>query len=374
MCIGKWHLGDQPEFLPTRHGFDHYFGLPYSNDMMKKAKVNGQNVVPLMREEKVIELLAGDDQDRLTERYTDEAVKFIKENKDRPFFLYLPHTAVHVPIHPGAGFRDKSKNGRYGDWVEEVDWSVGRLLETLRELKLAENTLVMFSSDNGPWLTQGKNSGEAGPLRGGKASTWEGGVREPTLAWWPGKIAPGGVCDAVSGNIDFLPTFVKVSGGTVPSDKKIDGKDISPLLFATTKDSPHEARYYYNVYKLEAVRVGPWKLAIAPQYENIGPASQTVPASLDKPRLYNLDSDIGERADVAADHPEVVSRLKAFAVKMASELGNGKPGPEVRPAGRVENPVTLYPIELEKNANLGTAESLETMKIGQTLAGARRRR
>jgi arylsulfatase A-like enzyme len=345
ICLGKWHLGDQPEFLPTRHGFDHYFGLPYSNDMMKKARVNGQLVVPLVRDEQVIELLAGDDQDRLTERYTDEAVKFINENKDRPFFLYLPHTAVHVPIHPGEKFRDRSTNGRYGDWVEEVDWSVGRVLETLQKLQLAENTLVMFSSDNGPWLTQGKNGGEAGPLRGGKGSTWEGGVREPTLAWWPGKIAPGTICDAVAGNIDFLPTFVKLAGGQVPSDRKIDGKDILPLLLGETKESPHEARYYYNGYKLQAVRVGAWKLAFAPQAEGLGKNNQTIPASLDQPRLYNLDNEIGERTDVAGDHPDVVNRLKVLALKMAAELGDGKPGPAVRPAGYVENAVTLYPVD-----------------------------
>jgi arylsulfatase A-like enzyme len=347
MCIGKWHLGDQPEFLPTHHGFDHYFGLPYSNDMMKKAKINGQSVVPLMREDQVAELLTGDAQDHLTERYTEEALKFITENKTRPFFLYIPHTAVHVPIHPGEKFRDKSQNGRYGDWVEEVDWSVGRVLDTLRELKLAENTLVIFSSDNGPWLVKGRDAGEAGPLRGGKGSTWEGGVREPTLAWWPGRIAPGTVCDAVAGNIDFLPTFVKLGGGAVPADRKIDGKDIAPLLFGATKESPHEARYYYAGYKLQAVRVGPWKMAIAPQSEGLGLKAVSVPASLENPRLYNLDVEIGERTDVATQHPEVIERLKPLALKMAAELGDGKPGPEVREPGRVPNPVTLYPTEDE---------------------------
>ena len=346
-CIGKWHLGDQPEFLPTRHGFDEYFGLPYSNDMLKKAKVDGQLVVPLVRDEKVIQLLTGDEEDQLTERYTDEAVSFITRNKDKPFFLYLPHTAVHTPIHPGPKFRDKSSNGRFGDWVEEVDWSVGRILDTLRELKLAENTLVMFSSDNGPWLVKGLDGGTAGPLRGGKGTTWEGGVREPTLAWWPGKVAPGSVCDAVSGNIDFLPTFVSLAGGTVPTDRKIDGKDLSPLLLGKTRESPHEARYYYAGYKLQAVRVGPWKLAIAPQGEGMSKNGPAVPASLDKPRLYNLDLDIGEKTDVAAANPAVVAKLKALAIKMTAELGDGKEGPEVREPGKVENPVTLYPTEGE---------------------------
>ncbi len=383
-CIGKWHLGDQPEFRPTRHGFDEYFGLPYSNDMMKKAKVNGQLVVPLVRNEKVIELLTGDDQDRLTERYTDEALKFITENKERPFFLYMPHTAVHTPIHPGEKFRDHSQNGRYGDWVEEVDWSVGRVLDTLRELKLEQNTLVMFSSDNGPWLIKGRDGGEAGPLRGGKGSTWEGGVREPTVAWWPGRIAPASVCDAIAGNIDFLPTFVKLAGGTVPADHKIDGRDISPLLLGQTKESPHEARYYYSGYKLQAVRVGPWKLAFAAQNDGLG-LGAAVPGSLDKPRLYNLDIDIGERTDVAAEHPDIVERLKPLAVKMAAELGDGKPGPEVRPAGHVDNPVTLYPVEdggakpapkksagaasPSATANPGPAVSLDALKIGDTLRG-----
>jgi arylsulfatase A-like enzyme len=346
MCIGKWHLGDQPEFLPTRHGFDHYFGIPYSNDMLKPAKVHGKEVVPLMRDEKLQELLLEDDEDGITERYTEEAVKFITENKARPFFLYLPHNAVHTPIHPGAKFRGKSANGRFGDWVEEVDWSVGRIIGTLRELKLDKDTLVIFSSDNGPWLIRGKDGGSAGPLHGGKGSTWEGGVREPTIAWWPGKIAPASVCDAVSGNIDFLPTFVKIAGGDVPKDNRIDGKDILPLLLGQTRQSPHEAWYYYRINKLEAVRVGPWKLTIATQPQRTGynPKEPQIPASLDKPRLYHLDTDIGEQNDVSEKNPEVVARLKAVALKMAAELGDGKPGPKVRPPGRVENPVTLYPV------------------------------
>ena len=194
MAIGKWHLGDQPEFLPTRRGFDHYLGLPYSNDMGGERR-SAARATNRRRRCRWCAMTRSSrrpaDQDTLTARYTDEAVKFITANKDRPFFLYLPHTAVHVPLHPGAGFKGKSANGTYGDWVEEVDWSVGRVLDTLRELKLAEHTLVLFTSDNGPWLTQGKNGGMAGPLRGGKGTTWEGGMREPTIAWWPGQIAAG---------------------------------------------------------------------------------------------------------------------------------------------------------------------------------------
>ena len=272
MAIGKWHLGDQPEFLPTRHGFDRYLGLPYSNDMggpvvrknaakRNAAKKNAAPPLPLVEDMKVIEAPAN--QDKLTKLYTDEAVKFITANKDRPFFLYLPHTAVHVPLHPGTDFKGKSHNGTYGDWVEEVDWSVGRVLDTLRELHLDTNTLVLFTSDNGPWLVQGKNAGVAGPLRGGKATTWEGGVREPTIAWWPGKIAAGAVCDAAMSEMDVLPTLVTLAGGQPPSDRVIDGKDIWPILSGKTRQSPHQALFYFHSNRLQAVRPvrGSWPLS-----------------------------------------------------------------------------------------------------------------
>jgi arylsulfatase A-like enzyme len=372
MCIGKWHLGDQPEFLPTRHGFDHYFGLPYSNDMFTRVPKEGRSLVPLMRDDKLIEQLNDADQDRLTERYTDEAVKFIRENRQQPFFLYLPHTAVHTPIHPGDKFRGKSANGRYGDWVEEVDWSVGRILNTLRELKLDGRTLVMFSSDNGPWLVKGADGGEAGPLRGGKGSTFEGGVREPTVAWWPGQVRAGSVCDAIAGNIDFLPTFVRLAGGSVPTDRKIDGRDISPLLLGQTDRSPHEARYYYKGYKLEAVRRGPWKLALGPQSEARGTQEKSSDASAPGVRLYNLDTDIGERNNVAAQHPDVVQQLQSLAVQMAAELGDGKPGPGVRPAGQVEQPALLIPggeprARKKSAGRTRSAASLDQLKIGDTL-------
>ncbi len=350
MAIGKWHVGDQPEFLPTRRGFDHYLGLPYSNDMGGEwdgaadvPRNKRKPPLPLVRDETVIETLKPADQDRLTQRYTDTAIQFIRDHRDRPFFLYLPHTAVHVPLHPGAKFRGQSANGTYGDWVEEADASTGRILDTLRELKLAEKTLVIFTSDNGPWLIQGKNGGEAGPLRGGKGGTFEGGMREPTLAWWPGHVAPGGVCDAVAGNIDLLPTFVHLAGGTVPTDRKIDGADISPLLLGKTKESPRAAHYYFSGNRLEAVRSGPWKLAITPQSEGTGrPRVPAVdPKKPFKPILYNLDTDIGERTNVAAEHPDVVQRLRAFAAKMDADLGATKQGPGVRPPGRVAMPKPL---------------------------------
>lgn len=341
-CIGKWHLGDQPEFLPAKQGFDHYFGIPYSNDMQKPTKQTGEKVVPLVCDEKVLELLTDEQQSRIVERYTDEAVRFIRDNKDKPFFLYFPNTAVHTPIHPGAAFAGKSANGRFGDWVEEVDWSVGRVLDTLRELNIDEKTLVVFTSDNGPWLIKGNDGGCALPLRGGKGSTWEGGVRVPTIVRWPGKIAPGSVCDAVAGTIDLLPTFVTLAGGTVPEKPVIDGRDISPLLFGKSTQSQREAHYYFASYNLQAVRQGPWKLAIATQHETMGKA--VAEDAKKNPRLYNLDQEIGEQTNLADKHPEIVAKLQALAEKMSAEIGGSSPTCR-RPAGEVVDPKTLYPTE-----------------------------
>ncbi len=347
MCIGKWHVGDQPEFLPTRRGFDQYFGLPYSNDM--GGEWDGSDNIPaprrkpplpLVEGEKVIETLKPIDQDRLTERYTQEAVHFIEKNKDKPFFLYLAHTAVHVPIHPGKNYRGKSNNGFYGDWVEEADASAGRILGTLRDLKLDSNTLVIFTSDNGPWLIQGKNGGEAGPLRGGKGGTYEGGMREPTIAWWPGRISPGSTSDVVAGNIDLLPTFVALAGGQLTTDHKIDGANIAPLLFGQTNDPARQAHFYFNGNKLEAVRSGKWKLAVAPQSENTS-RSKDVDKKPFEPKLYDLDSDIGETINVAGKNPEVVKRLQEYVSQMDTDLGVIKEGRGVRPPGRVVSPRPL---------------------------------
>ena len=346
MCIGKWHVGDQPEFLPTKQGFDHYFGIPYSNDMQRKSTESGKSVTPLLRDDKVIELLTDEEQTHIVKRYTDEALQFISNNKSKPFFLYLPHTAIHTPIYPGQDFQGKSENGRVGDWIEELDWSTGKILDALRDLKLDKNTLVIFTSDNGPWLIKEKDSGSAGPLRGGKGSTWEGGVRVPTLAWWPGKISPASSVDAVTGTIDLLPTIVTLAGGVVPVEPIIDGRDISPLLFGKSKQSPREAHYYFKSYTLEAVRQGPWKLAIAPQIETMG-RSFDDDAKGPEPRLYNLDEEIGERTNVAAQNPEIVAKLTALADKMKADIGKAN-GPASRPAGKVENPQPLYPSEGKK--------------------------
>ena len=337
--VGKWHLGDQPEFLPTRQGFDHYYGIPYSNDMLKKSAETKVPVVPVLRDEKVAELMDGEGQRRMVELYTKEAVDFITRSKDQPFYLYFAHNAVHTPIWPGAAFAGKSQNGRFGDWVEEVDWSVGQVLDTLRAQGLDKDTLVVFTSDNGPWLTKGTDGGSAGPLRGGKGSTWEGGVRVPTLAWWPGRVPAGSVNDAVAATIDLLPTFVSLAGGTVPATPVIDGRDITPILLGQSKESAREAHYYFASYDLQAVRQGRWKLALSPQPEGMGKQAAKTAAGL---RLYDLDAEIGEQTDVAAQHPEVVAKLKALADKMAAEIG-GKTPTARRPAGEVKGAKTLYP-------------------------------
>ncbi len=333
MCVGKWHLGDQPGFLPTRHGFDHYFGLPYSNDMgpaeegarsdfgkpLPKpgaGKKSGHPPLPLLRDDKVVERVRAEEQTPLVRRYTEEAVRFLREAKGGPFFLYLPHTAVHFPIYPGKDFQGKSPNGIYSDWVEEVDWSVGQVLDTVRELGLSERTLVLFTSDNG-----GTSRAVNAPLRGHKGSTWEGGMREPTVAWWPGRIPAGTATDEITSMMDILPTFVKLAGGEVPADRPIDGRDIWPLLAGTAgAKTPHEVFYYFKGNALEAVRAGPWKL------------------HLKSGQLCNLQDDIGEAADAAAAHPEVVERLKALAAKAREDLGDGVPGPGCREPGREAGP------------------------------------
>ena len=379
--VGKWHLGDQPEFLPTRQGFDHYLGIPYSNDMLKKSAETKVPVVPVLRDEKIVELMDGEGQRRMVELYTKEAVDFIGRHKDQPFYLYFAHNAVHTPIWPGAAFAGKSQNGRFGDWVEEVDWSVGQVLDTLRTQGLDKDTIVIFTSDNGPWLTKGADGGSAGPLRGGKGSTWEGGVRVPTLAWWPGRIPAGSVNDAVAATIDLLPTFVSLAGGTVPATPVIDGRDITPILLGQSKESVREAHYYFAGYDLQAVRQGRWKLALTPQPEGMGKQADKTPPGL---RLYDLDAEIGEQTDVAAQHPEVVAKLKVLADKMAAEIG-GKTPTARRPAGEVKGAKTLYPTadyvpnDVKKNdAKKSAAKSaapakpfsLAQAKAGDTAASA----
>lgn len=366
MCIGKWHLGDQPEFLPTKQGFDHYFGIPYSNDMGTAAEGsksdlgaplpaikappandddtipdiglggNRQPPLPLVRDGKVVDRIDANGQQSITKRYTEEAIKFIRENKAHPFFLYLPHNAVHFPIYPGRDFAHKSPNGIYSDWVEEVDWSVGQVLDALRELKLDANTLVIFTSDNG-----GTPRAVNTPLRGFKTTTWEGGMRVPTIAWWPGKVPASTATDEITGMLDVLPTFASIAGGKLP-ERKIDGGDISPILLGKAgAKSPHaDAFYFYRGLKLEAVRSGDWKLRIAgpdaPKKNGGKAAAHEV-----FPQLYNLADDIGESKNVAADHADVVARLQALAELQKTDLGLDGVGPGCREMGRVKKPQSL---------------------------------
>ena len=351
--VGKWHLGDQPEFLPTRHGFDHYLGLPYSND---------HHPLVLLRDEAVIE--APPRQDKLTALYTEEAVKFISANLARPFFLYLAHTAVHVPINPGKAFQGKSANGRYGDWVEELDWSVGRVLDALKECKLDSNTLVLFTSDNGGWREQGKDGGDNGRLRGGKRSTYEGGSRVPAIAWWPGRIPAGAVCDAVASEIDVLPTVVNLAGGVLPTEHKIDGLNIWPLLCGQTRNSPHEALFFFRDVKsegkIEAVRSGSWKLSVAAQSEGWKDLSPEILSQPFTPKLYDLDSDASETTDVAAQHPDVVKRLQDYVSQMEADLGKGiRHGPGVRARGLVKDPKLLIDAANDSTASTRIANEYD---------------
>lgn len=323
-CIGKWHLGDQKPFLPTRHGFDYYFGLPYSNDMPRPNWP-----VPLIRNEQIIEQPVV--QETLTDRYTSEAIRFINQNRNRPFFLYLAHTMPHVPLSVSKRFAGRSKRGLYGDVVECIDWSTGEILDTLTSLGLDKNTLVIFSSDNGPWLSMREHGGSALPLRDGKGTTWEGGMRVPGIAWWPGRIPKGIVCREVVSTIDLYPTFAALAGARLPSDRIIDGKDVRPLLFGDRSAiSPHKAFFYYWKDELQAVRSGKWKLVLEHKSRD---GKKVIPQ-----QLFNLETDIGETTDVSAQYPSVVRRLMAYVEEMREDLGDalaGKPGKNRRPCGRV---------------------------------------
>lgn len=332
ICIGKWHLGHLPPFLPTRHGFDYYFGLPYSNDMQPPNKNRSYPPLPLMRNEEVVEY--DPDQSLLTERYTQEAIKFITANKDRPFFLYLPHSMPHTPLHVSERFKGKSKRGHYGDVIECIDWSTGEILDTLARLGLDEKTLVVFTSDNGPWLPMGEDGGSALPLRDGKGSAYEGGMREPCIMRWPGHIPAGKVCDQIAVTIDLYPTFARLAGAKLPTNRIIDGKDIWPLMHGDENaKTPHEAFFYYRAYNLEAIRCGDWKLILEREKGPETPNQKLTEA------LYNLQTDIGEQHNVLAEHPEVVNRLHALMERSREDLGDQlarQPGKNRRLPGRVQ--------------------------------------
>jgi len=329
-CIGKWHLGDAKPFLPTRQGFDKFLGTPYSNDMLPAV---------LMRDEKVIEQPM--DQDSLIERYTDEATSFIKENKARPFFLYFAHNMPHVPLHVSDRFRGKSAGGLYGDCIEAIDWSVGQVLDTLRELNLDANTLVFYTSDNGPWYMKSEDGGSATPLRGGKGTTYEGGMRMPFIARWRGHVPANRVSHEVLSHIDLMPTIVALAGGQVPTDRIIDGKDVSPILFGQPDaKNPHEYFLYFGDNSLNAIRSGKWKLKFEGTLrEETYYTKYEQPDAKIPPALYNLELDPGEQKDVAPNHPDIVKHLSELADAARQDLGDARReivGKNVRPRGEVD--------------------------------------
>lgn len=328
-CIGKWHLGDQPDFLPTKQGFDYYYGIPYSNDMNRDYCP-----LPLMKGEIVIE--APVDQNTITKRYTEEVISFIDKNKDKPFFVYFPHAMTHNPLHAGEEFRGKSANGIYGDAVEEIDWSTGQILDYLKEKGLEKNTMVIFSSDNG---AASRFGGTNQPLSGWKGSTMEGGMRVPGIFWWPETLKPLTVENSMATTMDLLPTLANLSDGKLPVDTKLDGYNIFDLMNGKSSKSPYNVFYYYQLEQLQAIRKGPWKLHLPldSMYGNFHLAHIVEGRPM---ALYNLEADIKEANNISAQHPKIVEDLLKEAEKARQALGDfGIVGNEVRPAAIIENPV-----------------------------------
>ena len=357
--VGKWHLGNRQPYLPLQQGFDEFLGLPYSNDMWPVyydgtpwtdtgSYRSTYPPLPLFDGNTVIKTLNTlDDQSQLTTLYTERAVKFIKENKSKPFFLYLAHSMVHVPIAASAKFKGKSGAGLFGDVMEEVDWSVGQVMKALNQNGLSKNTLVIFTSDNGPWLTFGNHAGNTGGLREGKGTAWDGGLKVPGIMSWPGKIAPGTICNRLVTTMDILPTIAGICNASLPA-KKIDGVDIIDLLKGKPSANPRdEFAYYYDRNNLKAIRKGNWKLvfpAIGQTYANPGAIGYNgFPGKYSNDSvqlaLYNLSSDPGEDRDVKSQHPEVLQQLNAIAGKYRKEIGDGltnQTGSEVRPAAKIQ--------------------------------------
>ena len=375
-AFGKWHLGHHEKFLPLQQGFDEYFGVPYSNDMWpvdySGAPVSGTDhfksfypQLPLIEgNEKIEEILTLADQDRLTTRYTERAVKFIEKNKDVPFFLYLPHSMPHVPLGVSDKFKGKSQQGMYGDVIMEIDWSVGEILKALKTNGLDENTLVIYTSDNGPWLNYGNHAGLTGPLREGKGAMWEGGARVPAIMRWPGKIPQGFVSNQLTATIDILPTIADIVGADLPK-KKIDGISFKSHLFGESIKSPRDEYNYYYVGELVAVRQGKWKLTFPHEYRSylgVEPGNDGYPGPYARGNagieLYDLENDISESYNVAEQFPEIVKRLKKLGQNSREELGDRitkTKGGDVRPIGRLD----LDRSEDELNVNhLGIGKSV----------------
>ncbi|MBS0266049.1 MAG: sulfatase [Planctomycetes bacterium] len=347
-AVGKWHLGHHQPFLPLQHGFDEYLGLPYSNDMWPKHPTAGANFpdLPLISGNAVIE--KDPDQTQLTKRYTERAVDFINRHASQPFFLYLAHNMPHVPLFTSEEFKGKSLQGPYGDVIEEIDWSVGQILSALKNNNIDQETLVIFTCDNGPWLSYGSHAGSAGPLREGKGTTFEGGVRVPFLARWPGKIPAGAVCREPAMTIDLFPTIARLIGAPLVdhqvNGRKIDGLDIWPLLSGQPQaQSPHEVLYFYWLNRLDAVRSGRWKLHVPHEYPRvIQPGAAGKPGQMETRRtelaLYDLIEDPGERNSLAGPHPDVVARLQSYVESARADLGDSatqRTGTGVRQPGRL---------------------------------------
>ncbi|MBU63270.1 MAG: arylsulfatase [Opitutae bacterium] len=346
-CYGKWHLGHHEKFLPMQHGFDDYFGLPYSNDMWPyhpgvlhlpmKERLKKWSHLPLIEKNQIINpQITAEDQEQLTTQYTERAVSFIEKNRDKRFFVYLPHSMVHVPLYVSEKFKGKSKAGLFGDVMMEVDWSVGRILETLRKNKLDKDTLVIFTSDNGPWLNYGDHAGSAAPLREGKGTMFDGGCREPTLAWMPGTIPPDSVCNEPAMTIDILPTIAHLIGAKLPKHR-IDGKNIWPLFTGDKSKTPHKAYYFYYGNQLQAVRAGKWKLHFPHGYRTLAgrPGGKGgIPTNYSQAKiglaLFDLEKDIGETTDLKDRHPKIMEDLSNLGKAFHANLQKTK-----RPAGKL---------------------------------------
>jgi len=340
-CYGKWHLGHHKKFLPMQHGFDDYFGLPYSNDMWPyhpgvlhlpmEQRLKKWAHLPLIDGNSIINpRVTGKDQEQLTTQYTERAVQFIEKNKNNPFFVYLPHSMVHVPLYVSDKFKGKSGAGLFGDVMMEVDWSVGQILETLRKHKLEKDTLVIFTADNGPWLSYGDHAGSAAPLREGKGTMFDGGCRESTLMWWPGTIPAGSVCKTPAMTIDILPTVADLIDAKLPNHT-IDGKNIINLVKGASDESPQEAYYFYYGKQLQAIRMGKWKLHFPHGYRTMAgkPGGKGgIPTKYSQARiglsLFDLDKDIGETTDVKEKHPEILAKMQQLGEAMRTELGDNK--------------------------------------------------
>lgn len=351
-CFGKWHLGHLPKFLPPNQGFDEYFGIPYSNDMWPfhpnvrhlpmEQRLQRWPHLPLYEGTRIINpQVSAEDQVHFTTQFAERAVQFIQAHREEPFFIYLANPQPHVPLFVSEKYQGTSQRGVFGDVIREIDWGVGQIVDALRQHGIDEQTCIVFTSDNGPWLLYGDHAGSAKPLREGKGTNFEGGFRVSCLMRWTGRIPPGQTCREVAGAIDLLPTFARLAGAPLPP-YKIDGKDIAPLMFAAPDArSPHEVFYHYDGgNRLAALRSGKWKLMFAQPFNSPIPGSGGIPGTSRRRHielsLFDLENDIGETTNLADEHPEVVQRLRAYATKMREQLGDGKQnvGTQRRPLGR----------------------------------------